>query len=198
VDLRLGHESSEATRVTRHELPVCTSITEQPQRTSIPRGEHVDEMIYVLPPVVCHRVHSGGANCDVQQRWQQYLLVEAERSDATARATLSRRRVASRTLCPGVQKRVSSLDYRCDPVRGMSYTGPTFHVVSQVVACSKFLSFYHCTESIALLCFPRGDVLKPPSTSYTGLTLSGPRILLDTTPNTTQSKRTVCRGTLSA
>lgn len=102
-------------------------------------------MIYALPYVVCHRIHSGGANGDVQQRWPQYLLVQSERSDATARATLSRRRVASRTPCPGVQKCVSSLDYRCPPVHDMSYTGPTFHVVSQVVAYSKFLSSYHCT-----------------------------------------------------
>jgi hypothetical protein len=78
-------------------------------------------MIYVLSHVVCHRVRSGGANGDVQQRWPEYLLVEAKRSGATARATLSRRRVASRTACPGVQKRVSSLDYRCPPVHDMSY-----------------------------------------------------------------------------
>ena len=69
MDHRLGHESSEATRVTRHEPPVCTSSTEQPQRASIPRGEDVDEMIYALSHVVCHRIHSGGANGDVQQRW---------------------------------------------------------------------------------------------------------------------------------
>ena len=113
----------------------------------------------------------------------QRLLLQTKRScPTTARATLSRRRVASRTACPGVQKRVSKSRL---PVPSRARYVIHWPDLSRCISSSGLfevpflLPLYRIDRTSLLTTWRCSETALLPLTL--GYHSSRPRILLDTT-----------------